>query len=322
MNMTAWTSEYPHIERHFLPLSTPAAGLTCRGRIDFDERSASFCRFAGELGKECRPRGICNAFRETMIMGHAVDVEVFHRNHAKRVDNLTALLVGKVLPPEGDPFMHTCNGFAMLATLWRALCQLALLTLHLCQGASDGERFHLAFDRAVIDHLDRANLGERQPVSMRETEARLRKGEASIASLAFEAGIAWLFTCAASAKEGLERQINPDRHILQDLGMNRLKRRTFLFEERIGGLLLVARQALAILFVDFLAFVQQVVVEPTALFQCLVELMKLLLGWVEPILQHFTHVSIKHLNCSVVKARLPNGSAAFIPVDKSRGLSP
>src|SRR6266702_1372726 len=156
MNMTAWTSEYPHIERHFLPLSTPAAGLTCRGRIDFDERSASFCRFAGELGKECRPRGICNAFRETMIMGHAVDVEVFHRNHAKRVDNLTALLVGKVLPPEGDPFMHTCNGFAMLATLWRALCQLALLTLHLCQGL-----FFLAKEARISNLFTRRECGER-----------------------------------------------------------------------------------------------------------------------------------------------------------------
>ena len=58
-------------------MSTGAARLTRIGRIDFDERSASFFRFARELGKECRPRGICNALGKTMIVNHAVDLQVF-----------------------------------------------------------------------------------------------------------------------------------------------------------------------------------------------------------------------------------------------------
>ena len=76
LNMTARTIEYAFRERHLLTMCTGAACLTRIGGIDFDERSASFSRFADELVKECRPRGICNAFRKTVVMNHAVHREV------------------------------------------------------------------------------------------------------------------------------------------------------------------------------------------------------------------------------------------------------
>src|SRR5213083_1558479 len=101
MGMTAGTIKYPNIQRHLLAMSTSAAGLTRVGRIDFDERSASFFRFARELGKECRPRGICNAFGKTMIMRHAVDHQVLHGNQAKGLDDLAAFLVREVLSTPG-----------------------------------------------------------------------------------------------------------------------------------------------------------------------------------------------------------------------------
>ncbi len=66
-------------------MSTPAAGLTRVGRLDFDERSASFFRFARELGKKCRPRGICNAFGKTMVVFHPSDSEVFHTDDPKAI---------------------------------------------------------------------------------------------------------------------------------------------------------------------------------------------------------------------------------------------
>src|SRR6266851_2698545 len=111
MNSTARTSEYPDIKRHLLAMSTPAACLACIGGIDFDERSASFFRFARELGKECRPRGICNAFGKTMVVGHPGHLQVFDTDDPKLIDDLAAFLMGEVLSPPRNPFMHTGDHF-------------------------------------------------------------------------------------------------------------------------------------------------------------------------------------------------------------------
>src|SRR3989442_15626562 len=105
--MTAGTIEYTDIKGHLLAMSTPAACLAGIGRIDFDKRSASFFRFARELGKEGRPRGITDAFGKTMVVSHAVDLEVFHTDDTKRVDDLATFLVGEVLSSECNPFMDT-----------------------------------------------------------------------------------------------------------------------------------------------------------------------------------------------------------------------
>src|SRR5438093_1078122 len=111
MSITAGTIEYPNSERHLLAMSTPAACLRRIGRIDFDERSASFCRFARELGKECRPRGICNAFGKTMIMRHPLNMQVFDTDDAETINDLTAVLMGEVLTSPGNAFMDAGHDF-------------------------------------------------------------------------------------------------------------------------------------------------------------------------------------------------------------------
>ncbi len=151
MSIATRAIEYPHRKRHLLPMPAGAAGLAGIGRIDFDERSASFFRFARELGKECRPRGICNAFRQTIMVDHAVDMQVFNGNHAMRVDDLAALLVGEVLPSPCNPLMDTRNNFAMLPAFRRAFLQPGMLALHFYQrlffsdgkSASSQSPFHL-----------------------------------------------------------------------------------------------------------------------------------------------------------------------------------
>jgi hypothetical protein len=55
-------------------------------------------------------------------------------------------------------------------------------------------------------------------------------------------------------------------------------------------LLLIERQAFAFLLISALALLQQVVIEPTALFKRLVELLDLFLGWRESVLKQFTHL--------------------------------
>lgn len=134
MSMTARTSEYPFRERHLLPMSTPAACLTGVGRVDFDELPASFCRFAGELGKERRPGGVRNAFRKAMMVNHAARVQVFDGYHAVAIDDLPAFLMGEVLSPECNALMHARNSLTVLTTFRRAFRQFGVLALHFRQG--------------------------------------------------------------------------------------------------------------------------------------------------------------------------------------------
>src|SRR5450755_170238 len=123
----------PFTQGHLLPMVAPAAILTGVGRVDFDERSASFFRFARELVKELRPRRVTDAFCQTMVVNHPVDLEVFDADRPEAVNDLPTLLMGEVLAPERDTLMHTGNGLAMLAPLGCAFRQFGMFTLHLCQ---------------------------------------------------------------------------------------------------------------------------------------------------------------------------------------------
>ena len=102
---------------HFVPMVTPAAILRCVGRVDFDELSASFFRFARQFLKKPCPRGIMNAFRETMIMGHTVDLQVFHADDTEAIYDLPTLLMREIIPSKRYPFMHTSDNLAMFSAL-------------------------------------------------------------------------------------------------------------------------------------------------------------------------------------------------------------
>src|SRR5260370_35965947 len=117
MNRAARNSEFQVSLRHVLGMYTHAACPDSFGGIDFDERYASFFRFARELGKECRPRGICNAFGKTMVVGHPGHLQVFDTDDPKLIDDLAAFLMGEVLSPPRNPFMHTGDHLTGLAPL-------------------------------------------------------------------------------------------------------------------------------------------------------------------------------------------------------------
>jgi hypothetical protein len=377
MSMTARTMEYPNIQGHLLSMSTGAARLARIGRIDSNVLSPSFFRFGVQLTEEGRPRGICNAFGKTMVVSHTVNVQILNGNDAERVHDLTAFLVRKILPPEGDALMHTGYSLAMLAARWFPFGKPGMLALHFGQGllflaekvrvvdlfpsrerserlesdvypyllatlwqafwlafnregripfarrrAMDGTCLDLATDGTMIDHLDAANLGEAHTVIVCDAEARLREGETVIASIALESRESWVLSMFfAASEEGFHRQIDPNCYVLQHLGMHRIQRSAFLFQYRKSGLLPVERQALASVLIGFFAFFQHVIIEPTALFKGLIELCRLLLRGKNPILKHFTHVSIKARTVVLSSMELLRG-AAFIPMPKGRGLSP
>src|SRR6266567_8574434 len=132
MNMTARTSEDPRREWHGLSMPTRAACLARVGRIDFDQDSPSFFRFGVQMGKEGRPRGICNAFGKTMGMHHPIDREVFHTDDAESVDNRTRMLMGEVLSTPCNAFIHTRYHLTMLTPLRRSEGSLRVLA-RLCR---------------------------------------------------------------------------------------------------------------------------------------------------------------------------------------------
>src|SRR5450755_475542 len=155
--------------------------------------------------------------------------------------------------------------------------------------ASNGTRFDAPFERAVIDHLDRAELREADPLVMGDAEAALREGERVIAVGSPEAWIAGLLACFQAAKERLHRLLDAHGHVLQDLGMHSLQAGTFDFEHGEGLLLLREREAFALLLIGSGAHFQQMIIEPPALSKGLVELLDLLLGGIEPVFEGFTH---------------------------------
>ncbi len=129
MQTTARTIEYPDRQGYFLPMSTLAARLRCVGRVDFDKRSASFFRFAGQLSKERRPGRVTYAFRKTMVMNHSVHVEILNTNEAKLIDNLARVLVCEVLASPPCTFMYAGNGLTVLLPLTASLDQFRVLAL-------------------------------------------------------------------------------------------------------------------------------------------------------------------------------------------------
>jgi uncharacterized membrane protein len=140
-------------KRHDLPVVTPAAILRCVGRVYSYILPASFLRFAGQFAEELRPRSVMNALRKTVVVGHAVDMQVFHADDPAAIYKMAALLVREVVSSPGDPLMDTGNCLAMLEPLWCAFRQLRVLALYLSQ-----RPFFLAKEAGVLNF---SSIGKR-----------------------------------------------------------------------------------------------------------------------------------------------------------------
>src|SRR6266699_2296654 len=137
-------------------MSTPAAGLTAISRIDSNVCPASFFRFAGQFAEKFRPTGVMNAFREAMIMSHAVDMQVFHTDDPKGIDDLPALLMGEVVTPEGYSFMHSSYSFTVLTPFWCTFRKLTMLPLDFGQG------FLFLTEKAGVRYLSAVREGSKR----------------------------------------------------------------------------------------------------------------------------------------------------------------
>jgi hypothetical protein len=128
--LTAGTLIGSFRQGHLLPVSTPAACLTGIGRIDLHELPASLFRFAGQFTEELRPGRVTNAFSQTMVVSHAVDVQVFDADDPKPVSNLPTFLMSEGITLEGDPLMHTRNHLALFGSFLGTLLKCGELALH------------------------------------------------------------------------------------------------------------------------------------------------------------------------------------------------
>ena len=141
-----------------------------------------------------------------------------------------------------------------------------------------------------------------------------------------KAGEAWFLACLEAAEKGFKGQINTNSNVLQDLRMHATQGMALSFQYRERVLLLKTGERDSVPFVGGLAHFQQVVIEPTTLFKGFVELLLLLLGWIQTVLIHFQHISIVAQTEQECKREAPphlpqTRNAAFIPMDQSPGLS-
>src|SRR6266700_2813037 len=95
-----------------------------------------------------------------------------------------------------------------------------------------------------------------------DLEAALREGEGVVAVGPTKSREPRGFTRFAASEEGVHRQIKTDRHVLEHLRVDGTQRRAFLLQKRIGGLLLVARQASASLLIGVFPFLLLMVRRP------------------------------------------------------------
>ncbi len=365
----------------------PAALLRRIGRIDFDEGSPSFFRFGGQAIKELRPCRVTDAFRKTMMVNHAIDVQVLHTNHAESVYDLARRLMCEIIPTEGNPLMNACNHLPMLLALGCPFRQFGVLSLSRCQrlffltkepgirnfrfirqhgkrleshinpnggingrqaerfalnrkahvplpcpALVNGTRFETSLEGPMIDHLDRANLGKRHAVIMRDGKATLGEAETIVAVTPTEPGISRSFYLPPrqgarfhTAKERFEGQINPNGDVLQGLGMDGTERGALFLQHRKRGLLTVERRALACVLIRRFAVLQQVIIQPTAFVKRRLKGILLFLGRIEPILKGFPHrdsvaQTMREVKRGAASHHAPEGRASH-PLLERQGLS-
>lgn len=127
--MAAFTLIHATVKGHLLAMPALAAILTCESWIDRRVLSASIFCFAQKLLGESRPRRVRNAFSETVVVHHPVDVQIFHADDAELIDYFTRLLMREVVPLKPNALMDARHNLAPLGSLWRALFLFAQKTL-------------------------------------------------------------------------------------------------------------------------------------------------------------------------------------------------
>lgn len=117
----------------FLPVAATAACLRSVGRIDLNYLFTSIFRFVFKCVKKHAPGGVSDTFVETAEFPHIVDLQVFYNNSIKRVNELSGLLMGKVMALVSNPLMNSGHNFSGFSAFRRALNLFGEFTLRFRQ---------------------------------------------------------------------------------------------------------------------------------------------------------------------------------------------
>ena len=149
----------------------------------------------------------------------------------------------------------------------------------------------LAGDLPMEHNRNDSDLGQAEAVARQVAAAGpLRIRDRGILALPLETRIARILSGFHSPEKGLKRQIDADRHVLERLGIDRLQRSPLSFQGREGSYLVVQGQSSSIPFPGVLSMLKKMIVEPSTLFQLLVQKGFLFPGRIQPILECFSHV--------------------------------
>src|SRR5262249_44692675 len=108
-------------EGELLPMSTSRAVLTRIRGVHCHILSTGPCCLVRKKGGELTPRGVMNAFGQTMVMRLPFDRKVFNGDQIKLLDHATAVLVGEIPPPPGATFRPAGDDLTPSCSLRRPL---------------------------------------------------------------------------------------------------------------------------------------------------------------------------------------------------------
>lgn len=128
-----------------------ATGTSLRStvRVDCNELSASFFRFAREHAEELPPTGIGNRLGKAMIADHPLDIQLFNGDDAEMINELSGFLVDEVMSAVGNALVNTAYYLSGLSSLRCALLKFAQLPL--------------GFRQCLFVHPEEAEIGNLLP---------------------------------------------------------------------------------------------------------------------------------------------------------------
>ena len=138
MQLTTRTVEYSLRQTKPLVGSQPVPTTTTRlagvRRVHTDDGSSPG-PFYLELEHPCEscPRRVRNRLGQTVVMEHPADLHIFHRYQPVLIDDTSAVLVSKVIPPPPGSLIHTSHHLTSRPSLWSTLLLPGKEALHLSQ---------------------------------------------------------------------------------------------------------------------------------------------------------------------------------------------
>ena len=191
------------------------------------------------------------------------------------------------------------------------------------RAAANSASSNLTFNRTVNGGFNITYLSQLNRVLFNR-ETKLRIGDTVIPSFTAKSRVSRLFTRFHSTKEGFHCQINSYRHILKNLRVNLFQRWPLLLQLGDGYCLGMIVKRLLFFLPSCFTFSQEMVIQPSALFQILYQKMLLIMSWIDTILKRFKHYYYYSLNTILTQEgagfHLPAKAGSFLARNYKLGI--